>query len=278
MWNSVRCSSPFYSSETVVVSYLYFLFLSGKSYSVINLHKAMLLQTLILFGNIWCSDHKLIGRFMKSVFLHKPARPRYVLTWDVSIVLRYLQSLVPLSRLSLKLLTFKALALVALAAAPRAQTLASLHLNNMVIQQQAVVFYFTDILKTSKTGQCYSLKIEHYQEESLCAMHTLLCYIKRTAALRHSNSVFISYVTFNAVSTCTLARWLKNVLSLAGIDTMIYKAHSYRGASASAAYNKGCSIRDILKTADWTSDKNFRKFYCRNLDSGISYTKAVFQK
>ena len=81
-------------SEKVVVSYLYFLFLTGKSYSVINLHKAMLLQTLILFGNAWCGDQKLIARFMKSVFLHKPARSRYVLMWDVSIVLQYLQSLV----------------------------------------------------------------------------------------------------------------------------------------------------------------------------------------
>lgn len=246
------------------------------SYSVINLHKAMLMQTLSLLGNTWCSDNKMIVRFMRSVFLHKPAKPRYIMIWDVSVVLCYLQKLMPLSRLSLKLLTFKTLALIALATAPRAQTLCSLTLDNMFIQQQAVVFTFTDILKTSKTGQYYSIRIEHYLEENICPMHTLLYYVKKTADIRKSKKVFVSYVTFNAVSSSTLARWLKNVLSLAGIDITKYKAHSYRGASASAAYNKGCSIREILKTADWKSSKNFHKFYCRNLESGISYNDAVF--
>ena len=78
-------------------------------------------------------------------------------------------------------------------------------------------------------------------------MHTLLCYIRRIPPVRQRNTVFVFYVTFQALSTNTLARWVKNVMNLAGIDTMVYKAHSYRGASASAAYNKGCSIRVILK-------------------------------
>lgn len=29
-------------------------------------------------------------------------------------------------------------------------------------------------------------------------------------------------------------------------------------------------------TADWKSDKNFRKFYCRNSDSNVSFSNAVF--
>jgi hypothetical protein len=56
------------------------------------------------------------------------------------------------------LLTFKTLALVALATAPRAQTLCALNLNNMIVEQQVVVFTFSNILKTSKAAQCYSLK------------------------------------------------------------------------------------------------------------------------
>lgn len=185
LWNHIRFSSPFQTSESVVLNYLYFLFMSGKSYSVINLHKSVLLQTLPFFGNSWCSDSKLIIRFMKSVSIHKPARPKYIMTWDVSVVLSYLQTLMPLSQLSLKLLTLKALALVALATAPRAQTVKGLDLNNMVVQQQAVVFYFCDILKTStlKKGNSFSLKIEHFSDERLCAMHTLLYYVKRTKLL-----------------------------------------------------------------------------------------------
>ena len=236
----------------------------------------MLLQTLMLFGNNWCKNVSLIQRFMKSVFIHKPAKPRYFLTWDVSVVLKFLEGLMPLSGLSLKMLTLKTLALIALATAPRAQTLCALNLDNMLVEQQAVVFTFSNILKTSRTGQCYSLKVEHFRNEKICAMHTLLYYINRTASLRSSRKVFISFVTFKEVTTCTLARWLRTVLELSGIDSEVYKAHSFRGASASAAYNKGCSLKTIISHADWKSDKNFKKFYCRNVDKNISYSNAVF--
>jgi hypothetical protein len=33
-----------------------------------------------------------------------------------------------------------------------------------------------------------------------------------------------------------LARWLKSVLELSGINSSIFKAHSFRGAAASAAF------------------------------------------
>jgi hypothetical protein len=245
---------------------------------VINTHKAMLLQTLIFFENSWCKSCDLISRFMKSVFIHKPATPRYVAVWDVSIVLKYLASLIPLSKLSLKLLTFKTIALIALATAPRAQTLGALNLDNMVVEKQAVVFMFSDILKTSKVGTSFSLKIEHYVNESLCAMHTLLYYIAVTKDIRLTQYLFISYVTCRAVTSGTLARWLKCVLQLSGIDVSCYKAHSFRSASTSAAFHKGCSIKDILSTANWKSDNNFRKFYFRHSlqQKDISFSTAVF--
>lgn len=279
MWNCIRFSDPFHTIEEVVVSYLYYLFKTGKSYSVINTHKAMLLQTLPFFDNTWCKDCVLIARFMKSVFLQTPPKPRYIVTWDVSIVLKFLRSLMPLNSLSLKLLTFKTVALVALATAPRAQTLASMNLDNMLIEQQAVVFCFTNFLKVSKVGQSFCLKIEHFQDEALCAMHTLLHYIKVTEKLRLSRNVFVSYVTYKVVCTSTLARWLKTVLELSGIDSSRFKAHSFRGASVSAAYSKGCSLKAILSTADWSSDKNFRKFYFRHSlrKDNVSFTNAVFQ-
>ena len=65
--------------------------------------------------------------------------------------------------------------------------------------------------------------------------------------MRLSRQVFISYVTFKAVTSSTVARWLKTVLDLSGIDTKVFKVHSYRGASASAALSGGCSLQKIFK-------------------------------
>ena len=148
---------------------------------------------------------------------------------------KYLKTLVPLQQLPIKLLTLKVTALIALAVAPRAQTLVLMDLDCMVRENNVLVFCFPHVLKTSRAGHSYSLKVEHHSDESLCAMHILLHYIDRTKEHRLSSKIFISYITYKAVTTSTIARWLKKVLELSGIDTEIFKAHSFRGASASAA-------------------------------------------
>ena len=59
----------------------------------------------------------------------------------------------------------------------------------------------------------------------------------------------------------TIARWLKSVLAKAGIDINVFKAHSVRGASTSAAASAGVTTNDILNAADWSSESVFQKFY-----------------
>ena len=60
-----------------------------------------------------------------------------------------------------------------------------------------------------------------------------------------------------------IAHWSKDLLTEAGVTTAVFKAHSVRGASTSAARANGVSIQDILKTADWSKESTFRKFYYR---------------
>ena len=109
------------------------------------------------------------------------------------------------------------------------------------------------MLKTSRPGRSFHTELKHFQEEQLCIMHTLLAYLDKTKDVRKSNKLFISYCSYNAVSTSTVARWL----SMSGIDISVFKAHSFRGAAALAAFNKGCSVQMLLKTGDWSSVRNF---------------------
>ena len=110
-----------------VLNFLQYLRTLGKSYSVINTNKSMLMQTLKLMGNHWCDSPRFIPRFMKGLFNSIPAVPRYVQSWDVSYVVEYLKTLFPLESLDLKTLTLKLVALVSLSLAPRAQTLVALN-------------------------------------------------------------------------------------------------------------------------------------------------------
>ena len=63
------------------------------------------------------------------------------------------------------------------------------------------------------------------------------------------------------ISSATLGRWLKKIISKDGIDKGIFKAHSVRGAAATSSFNMGIPLQDILKLADWSTDSTFRRFY-----------------
>ena len=63
------------------------------------------------------------------------------------------------------------------------------------------------------------------------------------------------------MTSATIARWLRDVLRLTGIDVSIFAGYSVRGASTSVAVGAGITSDDILKAADWSSASVFRRFY-----------------
>lgn len=105
----------------------------------------------------------------------------------------------------------------------------------------------------------------------MCVTHFERIF-KITQEKRKSNKLFISFKTFKEVSTCTVARWLKEVLKRSGIDDKIFSAHSYRSASTSAAFAGGVQLKEILETANWTNAKTFYTFYRRELSNPFSDT------
>ena len=63
------------------------------------------------------------------------------------------------------------------------------------------------------------------------------------------------------VPTDNTARWLKNVMAKAEIDTSVYKTQRTRAAVTSAAKGKQVIIGIILPTAGWSTDSTFARFY-----------------
>lgn len=202
---------------------------------------------------------------MKGVFNLRPPLPRYKFTWDVSKVLNYLEKLFPLDTLGIKELTLKLAALLALCSAQRAQVLVSLNIKNMLLNSDSVVFYITNLMKTSRPGKVYQTVIfKKYNRQELCPVFTLKKYLEKTKLCRKTDSVLISFRTNKEITTSTLARWLKTILESSGIDSRVFRAHSYRGASTSAAYLSGVKLDDIMKMANWQAAKTFKKFYLRD--------------
>ena len=255
------------TSVNSVLEFLTILYNRGLSYSSINTARSALGS--LCFDKDTIGMHPLIRRFMKGIFQERPALPRYNgEMWDVSKVMTLLRSWSPGKYLSLKQLTFKLIMLLLLASTQRGQTVLYFLLKNLRFQDGKAIFVIGDLLKTSRPGSHIgSVVFEEYEEHKLCVVRYLKQYIKRTEFLRHGEDrLLISYQKpYNAVGRDTLSRWTRTVMTLAGIDTKIFKPHSTREASTSKAFAQHKPLQDILDSAGWKSERTFHKFYRRNI-------------
>ena len=63
------------------------------------------------------------------------------------------------------------------------------------------------------------------------------------------------------VAVSTVSRWMKEVLTLAGIDTFLFKGHSTRSGSSSKAGVSGVSLADSLNQGGWSRESTWQTFY-----------------
>ena len=78
-----------------------------------------------------------------------------------------------------------------------------------------------------------------FSDKWFCVVDCLKCYEETTAKHRDPQSevqpLFLSYTRpFKPVTSQRIAHWIKHILSEAGVDTRVFKAHSVHGASVSA--------------------------------------------
>ena len=132
----------------------------------------------------------------------------------------------------------------------------------MTFRDNGVSFSLNALTKRSQPGKCQTLFYVALPAEcEICPVAVLKEYLSKTRAKRIDDGLFLSYVKpFKAVKICTIAIWLKEVLHGMGLTN--FNAHSTReGASVTAAFDKGVSISDIIRVADWSSDSMFKKYF-----------------
>ena len=276
-WCGVRKVDPMAASLKYIVQFLTDEFDKGLSYSTINSYRSAISTTHSPIDGMPVGQNPVIVRLLKGMFNMRPSIPKYAVTWDVCKVLEFLKSLPEIKLLTLKEITFKLLMLISLTSADRSQSIAHMDISNMAISHNKVVFYVTDILKTSRPGKmCKEIVLPSFSDKKLCVKFVLSNYLKRTKLVRGDcKKLFISYKKpHRAVSSSTLARWVRTVLQSSGV--IGYGAHSTRGAATSAALMTGLPLHTILKAADWSRESTFTKFYRRGVDSS-EFGRAVLQ-
>ena len=80
------------------------------------------------------------------------------------------------------------------------------------------------------------------------------------------------------MSKATLARWIKETLFLAEVDTQVFQAHSLRGASTSKALLKGLSVKEVIDHGRWSLESTWQTFYHRRIDSAAKkFQEAILE-
>ena len=247
------------------INFLASLFSAGLSCSAICTARSALSGFLDIKGCASFGHDEKVKRFIKGVYELRPSFPKYSATWDVDIVLAFLENMTPVEQLTDKEVSHKLAMLIALLSGQRSQTIHCLDTDFMTISDNKCVFRINSKIKQSKRGKHLKpIELMGFRENpSLCVIETLKEYLKRTETKRKgSKQLFISYQKpFKPISKDTLARWLRDILTRAGIDTDIFGAHSTRAASTSAAVARGTPIDQVLKAAGWASESIFTKYY-----------------
>ena len=261
-WCEERSSNSISCPITEILSFLSDLYYNGMQYRTINLYRSTIFMTHAPVDGCVIGSHPIVSRFMKG-------SPKYLVTWDVSVVLGYLKTLSPKNSLSLKQSTLKLAMLMALISFNRCDFLHKLDLRFHYFKCDGVNFIIPTHAKTSSLTKFKEIFFPAFpQDRRLCVVNYLKHYKEYTAEYRPKQSLstpdplLLSIVSpHKPISSTTFARWIKTVLKDSGIDTSMFGSHSTRSASTLAAQKLGVSVSDILKVADWSREAAFIKFY-----------------
>ena len=157
-------------------------------------------------------EHPLVTRFLKGVFELKPSLLRHAFVWDVGTVLRYMQSMTPMTDMTLAMLTKKLTTLLALVTALRWQTLTSSESDIAFVQetQNKLIFTIREKLKTTRPAKHLEpIAISPYpQDLRICLVAHIKHYIAKTKPNRQHSKLLISYVKpYQPVTNSTVVRW-----------------------------------------------------------------------
>ena len=158
--------------------------------------------------------------------------------------------------------------LFALTCPERISSLARLDLRYERSHPEGATFSLTLPRKTGVSDKAADAFFAYFKQNSLlCPVECLRHFLKVTRNLRPAVSssepkyLLISFIRpQKPVTSTTLGRWLRSVMQNAGIDSQMFKAHSVRGASNTAAANAFIPVT-IMSMDDWSSPSTFKTFY-----------------
>lgn len=269
---------PFNPSENDVIRFLTISFNEGASYGSLNSHRSAISH--ISLNKI--GDRDIINKFLKACFNLRPTQSKYAISWDVNLVLDFFENLEDNEVLSLKMLTFKCVVLLALCTAQRLHTLSTIKLKDICFSGNKMIIKITGLTKTAGPGRAQPvLEIEKFPERpKLCLFSCITKYLHISRPLRKDETVlFVSYKTHKPVGSQTLSKWIRLILKQSGVNSEYFSGYSTRHAATSKVFAKGLDIGNINKTAGWSGNSlMFAKHYNRPIDKDNTFAALLLSR
>ena len=178
---------------------------------------------------------------------------KYPLLWNAQDLINYLASWHILPDASIQDISCKLVATLACVSTQRVHTLSLIHSRHIFFFDSGTYLYIVSDLKVQCDRPCFVITLELLQ-----------LYFNKTQLISKDPRLFLScQPPYKPVTTDTLARWICSVMNDAGIDILVFGAHSVRGAFASVALQNNVSIVSILQYGDWSCLKTFSRHYNR---------------
>jgi integrase len=299
-WCMERHADPCTVPIPVITEFLQSLLDQGMAFRTIGVYRSAISKFHVPVMGVPIGKLPEISRFMKGVFNKRPPCWKLLPTWDINIVLKFLQKapFEPLKRASLHALTFKTIFLVAITSARRCSELQALgrsepylRFEEGTVRLRTVGGFLPKTANPSNMGADICLP-SLPTNKKLCVVRTVKQYIKVTKNLMQKqnvshNHLFVCYGIRNQckpVSKRTISGWLVKVIKAAyaaagkTLDGSV-RAHSTRAQATTWAVFNGASLEDIMKAADWRDSSTFIAHYSLNLwkQDSASFGRAVLQ-
>lgn len=201
----------------------------GLAYRTINTFRSAISAGHSAVDGTPVGEHPFVCRLMWGIRLSLPPEPRYSALWDVNQVLNYFLSWQPNRFLSRKELSAKLAMLLCLVSCRRVLDVRALDISGRICSPSGVTFTIQQRTKCETKVISYPAFPDC---PKLCVVSCLKAYEEMSEDLRPTGEQQLLIALskpHRAVSSPTIARWVRWVMQEARINLRVFGAHSTRG-------------------------------------------------
>ncbi len=246
----------------------------GRSKSRVRTGVAALKFFLRVYNRLDLVNNPLIDMFSKGAQNMAPLPREKVVIWDPAQVLNAMRNR-PLPS-SFLVIAGEAVLLLLLATGWRVDDVWKVG-SEVQFFDDSARFKFVEKRKCKIKGKhTVSQTVRKFLEcDRICPIEAVQRFLNCAVRVRKDDVFLFVSQTGHRASKDSLRRWVQAELAKAGI---IASAGSCRSASTSSAAERQVSIDSILKSAGWSSENTFRRFYHRTVihdDAPINLFEGV---